>query len=346
MERSKERAPYWFRQWRIERDAYHQDLLSPIDAGTKFCTTCQTVQLIRCSHVLIVFGWQQIILKVKLDFAPNACIQVYIAPQTFKFLLESNLLLHHRNNIWILVTHPERKKRVVMKQRGLFPSGSEFLHCFNANGFWLELLKKKRLTITQPLMYSSNLNINIHWAFVTFKILLDALQSIPFQISTSNYTFKLITTDQQPLIVFGTSSSPLAAIRGKCNWGSAIASADKLSGLDFGGWSQSFGLTLSRSLHCEPVQPHLALDDWLCSRKQRVYARLQPNNAGAKRGEREGLFGAFQVLMWGSGGENEGVLGTAVLSGCVNGWTGRGGSNGKIQVASVKEEMLERPKEK
>lgn len=71
-------------------------------------------------------------------------------------------------------------------------------------------------------MYSSNLNLNIHRAFVTFKILLDALQSIPFQISTSNYAFKLITTDQPPLIVLGASGG--SGLRGLAHW---------LSGLEF-----------------------------------------------------------------------------------------------------------------
>lgn len=86
-------------------------------------------------------------------------------------------------------------------QRGhLFPTVSEFCDSFRAKRFWL--IHKKSLPIPQPLMYSSNLNINIHRTFVTFKILLDVPQSILFQISTSNYSFQLITTDSPLLIVY------------------------------------------------------------------------------------------------------------------------------------------------
>lgn len=51
-------------------------------------------------------------------------------------------------------------------------------------------------------MYSSNLNINIHKAFVTFKFSLDVRLSIQRQISKSNYGFQLITTDSWRLITF------------------------------------------------------------------------------------------------------------------------------------------------
>lgn len=139
-----------------------------------------------------------------LDFALYTCIDIYcLHSPTCYCIKEGNVNPGHASRTL---------KHAVMEQRGLFPSGSEFLHCFNTNGFWLIHNKNKSLTIAQPLMYSSNLNINIHWAFVTFKILLDALQSIPFQISTSNYGFKLITTDQRPLIVFRASSSPPSAV--------------------------------------------------------------------------------------------------------------------------------------
>lgn len=86
------------------------------------------------------------------------------------------------------------QKYVIMEQKVLFPSG-------------VPAVFQHKYILVLMLMYSSNLNINIHWAFVTFKILLDALQSILVQIALSNYAFKLITTDQPPLIVFRACSS-------------------------------------------------------------------------------------------------------------------------------------------
>lgn len=134
-------------------------------------------------------------------------------------------------------------------------------------------------------MYSSNLNINIHWAFVTFKILLDALQSIPFQISTSNYAFKLITTDQRLLIVFGAHSVQPCRHPQHMQLGTGDNARRPLSGPDFAHWSQSSGwpcpghCTLSQ---CSPTWRWMT--DW-APESSSVYASLQPNNAGAKRSE-------------------------------------------------------------
>lgn len=58
------------------------------------------------------------------------------------------------------------------------------------------------LECSMLLMYSRNLNINIHKAFVTFKFSLDVRLSIQCQISKSNYGFQLITTDSWCLITF------------------------------------------------------------------------------------------------------------------------------------------------
>lgn len=160
---------------------------------------------------------------------------------------------------------------------------------------------KKRLTVTQSLMYSSNLNINIHWAFVTFKILLDALQSIPFQISTSNYAFKLITTDQRLLIVFGEYSPPPSTAY---TFGNGWQRSQTTFCSEFWRLVTKFWLTLSRSL---PVEPHLALDDWPSSRKQRCWCFAAAKQYWSQEKwdrtwpirVREGLFLPFEVLLWG-----------------------------------------------
>lgn len=70
-------------------------------------------------------------------------------------------------------------------------------------------LVRESSTITTLLMYSSNLNINIHKAFVTFKFLLDVLLSILFQISKSNYAFQWITADSWLPITFRLYNSKL-----------------------------------------------------------------------------------------------------------------------------------------
>lgn len=104
---------------------------------------------------------QQIILHVILDFAPYACTHLYCL-QTKKPLLLELFLYFFYVSIKEINVNPghafRRQKRVVMEQRGRFPSGSEFLLCFNTNGFWLIHKKKKKAH------YHSAVNV-----FIQFK---------------------------------------------------------------------------------------------------------------------------------------------------------------------------------
>lgn len=188
-------------------------------------------------------------------------------------------------------------------QRGhLFPTVSEFSNSFRAKRFWL--IHKKSLPIPQPLMYSSNLNINIHRAFVTFKILLDVPQSILFQISTSNYAFQLITTDLPPSDCVFLQQQPMQLVmdNNACRlvfWFQNLAMVTE------------FWLTLSLSLRRSQSGPTWR---WMAHRGPESsgdYAPLQPNNAGAKRsetgrlqlGRKQSVFTCFKMLVLGFSNE-------------------------------------------
>lgn len=104
MERSKERAPYWFSQWQIEHAANHWDLLPPTGTGTIFCTTCLTFQFTRRFHVLIVLfvlmaahkPGNKLYCQLRLTLYHTHIYTYTVNRFEATLFLEPNLLLHKK----------------------------------------------------------------------------------------------------------------------------------------------------------------------------------------------------------------------------------------------------------